>query len=172
MFGDGRRELQRTDVLRGIDRADKFVDVTGIPQGLDAARGCARADGHQLAALPPDLLDALGIVVRRDRPLHQTYVVRTLHRRPRSFGKVGDLHRARHGQQFVFGIEQTQLAAVARSELEHGDLRFFRPLEFMLSYQSSHLLVRKDWAVFADEIGTVLAMPTESHRAFHVSLHR
>ena len=89
------------------------------------------------------------------------------------FREIDDIDGAGHAQQFVFGIEQAELAAVAGGELEDGDAGFAaRLLEFIFSNQVRMRVVGEDGAVLADEVGPVLAVAAESDGAFHVAFHR
>ena len=60
---------------------------------------------------------------RRDRALHQRDVVRPLDHGPGGLGEVGDLDLTGQRDQLVLAVEQGQLAAVARGELPHRELR-------------------------------------------------
>ena len=109
---------------RGVDGADELVDVLPVAQGLDAAGGGAGADGDQLVAVAADLLDAAGVVVGGDGAFDQADVVGALQHGPAGFGEVGDVDGAGDAEEFVLGVEEAELAAVAGGELEDGDAGF------------------------------------------------
>src|SRR5579863_7258573 len=46
------------------------------------------------------------------------------------------------------------------------------PLDFCLEQHVLHTTVLEHWAIFADKIRPILAMPAHTHRTFHVALHR
>src|ERR1019366_2500664 len=75
---DDRRGLaQRGQVVgRGVDGARELGDVREVPERLDAARGRTRPDRDQGPRLAPDLVDALGVVRRRDGALDEGDVIR------------------------------------------------------------------------------------------------
>ena len=79
-----------------------------------------------IVRLGADLVNALDVVRRRDRPLDERQVVRPATMPLRGLREVGDVDRAGDGQQLVFAVEQAQLAAVARRELPHGERRVLR----------------------------------------------
>ena len=125
VIGDRRGSAQRLDVVGPrIDDRGELAHVLEIAQCLDAARGRARADGDEMLRGATDLMNALGIVRRRDRAFDERQVVWPAHHGARRLDEVRDFDLARDGQQLVFAIEQRELAAVARGELPHGQLRF------------------------------------------------
>jgi len=67
-------------------------------------------------------MNPLGVVRRRDRTLDQGNVVRTFDHGPRSLGEIRNFDLAGDTQQFIFAVEQAQLASVAGSELPNGKL--------------------------------------------------
>ena len=77
MLGNGGRRGEGLDVIGpGIDRADEFVDVGPISQGLDTAGGGAGADRDEKPALPANLANSPCIGSRGDRAFDQCDVVR------------------------------------------------------------------------------------------------
>ena len=70
------------------------------------------------------MLDPLDVVGRRDRPLDQADVVGPGDLLGAGLEEVGDLDRVGDGQQFVLGVQQRELAAVAGGEFEDGQLGF------------------------------------------------
>ena len=106
-----------------IDGSGEFADIGEVPQGLDAARGGAGANRHQMPRETTHAQDAFGIGGRRNRAFDQREIVRSAHHPPRRFREIGDVELLGDGEQFVLAIEQAQLAAVAGSEFPHCQAR-------------------------------------------------
>ena len=121
---DRGRGRERVDVFGSrVDDGRQLGHVPEVAQRLDAAGGGAGADRHQPARLAPDLLDPLGVVGRRDRALDQRQIVGPPDLGAGRFHEIGDLDRAREGQQLVLAVEQAELAAIAGGELPDRELR-------------------------------------------------
>src|SRR5262249_21192634 len=90
-----------------------------VPQGLNAAGGCTGANSDQESAPPTHIPDLLKLLWRTDRTFHERQGKFSLQRFSRCLQEIGDLHGAGHVQQLILAIEETELAAVARGELEH-----------------------------------------------------
>src|ERR1035441_884517 len=146
MFGDGGGEFQRIDVFRGgVHGPNKFIHILPVAQGLDAAGGGTGPNGDQRLRLPPNLLDAFGIVVGGNRSFHQCDVIRPLAHGTGGLGKIRNVKGAGYAQQFIFRVEQTQLATVAGSQLEDCDpwlASDFRAHIFPVAAASGH---RERW---------------------------
>jgi hypothetical protein len=122
VVGDGGARGERGDGgRRRVDGSQKLVDPAPVPQGLDATCRGAGADRDQKPALAADLADPLHVVGRGDRALHESHVVGPRHHLRPGLEEVVDLHAAGELEQPLLGVEQLQLAAVARGELEHGE---------------------------------------------------
>ena len=125
VVGDRRARGERVDEPgRCVDRRQKVVDAAPVAQGLDAAGRRAGAEGDEDAALGTDLVDTLDILGGGDRALDEAEVVRPGHRAGAGLEEVVDLHVLGQFEEPVRGVEQLQLAAVARGELEDRDPRF------------------------------------------------
>src|SRR5262249_42626980 len=91
MIADRRAGFQRVDVLRsGVDGARELFDVGPVPQRLNAAGRRARADGHQILALPANLLDPPGVMRRGDRAFDKADIVRASEFARARFQEVGN----------------------------------------------------------------------------------
>jgi hypothetical protein len=124
-----RGRLQRADELRRrVDQADEFAGILPISKRLDPAGSRARSNGDERLGPAAYFLDALCILMRGDGAFHQCEVVRPSPHGPAGLREVSNFNRSSYGQQFVFGVQQTQLAPVAGSELEYSDSRFFPAL--------------------------------------------
>ena len=95
---------------------NSFTSLKFLQRLNPASRG-ACTDGHERLRHAADLTDSLGVVRRRNRALDERQIVRAANPCARRLQKLRDLDRARHGEQFVFAVQETQLAAVAGSEL-------------------------------------------------------
>src|SRR4029078_3282864 len=114
VVGDRRRGLEGGDELRrGVDERDPLADVREVRPRLAAARGRAGADRYEQPRLGPYLLDALEVVRRRDRALHEGDVVRPIALAARRLGEVRDLDALGDREELVLAVEERALAAVA-----------------------------------------------------------
>jgi len=119
VVGDPRGRREARDVFGPrVDDAAVLLHVGEVLQRLDPSRRRARANRHESLRLRPDLLDPLRVVRRRHRPLDQGEVVGALEDRARSLSEVADVDRARDREELVLAVEDRELAAVARGELE------------------------------------------------------
>src|SRR5208282_6601940 len=101
--------------------------------------------GDQRLALAPNFLNSLGIVVGGDRAFYQSNVIGSLDHCAGGLGKIRNVEGSGYAQQFIFGVEQTQLTAIAGSELEDCDpwlASDFRAHIFPVAAASGH---RKRW---------------------------
>ncbi len=122
--GNRSRGAERLDILRaGIDRGGEGAHIGEIAQSLDTAGRRAGTDRDELFRGAPDGLDALPIMRCRDRAFDQRQVVGTADLAAPCLGEVRDFDSVGQGQQFVLAIEDRQLAAVARREFPHCELR-------------------------------------------------
>ena len=104
----------------GVDGPDVFVDVAAVAERLHPARRRACSDRHQEARALADRSQLFQLFRGGNRTLDEGDVVRAVvHRRGR-LGEVRDRDRAGQFEQRVLGVEQLELAAVARRHLEHG----------------------------------------------------
>jgi len=118
---------QRLDVLGlRIDDGQEFVDVLPVAQGLNPPCGGARPDGHHCLRHLSYAHDPLRVVRRGDGALHQREVIRPIDLAAGGLGEIGDLDGAGNLQEVVLGVEESQLATVARGEFPHGESRFER----------------------------------------------
>jgi hypothetical protein len=62
----------------------------------------------------------LSIFIRGDRTFDERDVVRTALQSAAGFGKVRNFDPITDGQQFIFGVQERQLAAVAGREFKDG----------------------------------------------------
>ena len=124
MGADRRRGRQRAQVFRmRIDCGRKLADFGEVAQRLNPAGGGAGPDRHQAARAPAHAQNALRVGRRRDRALDQRQIVWPRHYAPRRLGEIGDVDPLGEREQFVFAIEQAQLATIAGSELPHREFR-------------------------------------------------
>ena len=139
MGADRRRGRQRAQVFRmRIDCGCILAKVGEVAQRLNPAGGGAGPDRHQAARAPAHAQNALRVGRRRDRALDQRQIVWPRHHAPRRLGEIGDVDPLGEREQFVFAIEQAQLATIAGSELPHR--------QFRLSPSHSRHLTTPAWA--------------------------
>ena len=100
-----------------VDDPGERIDVVEVPQGLNAARGGASANRHEVLGIAADVLNSFDVCSGGDRALNEREVVGAGYPRAACFDEVGDLDPAGDRQQLVLAIQQRQLAAVARSKL-------------------------------------------------------
>src|SRR5208337_487536 len=116
---EGRDELGAR-----IDDAPVLLDIGPVAQGLNSTRRRASTDRDKKAAFLAHLDDAARIVGSGDTALHESDIVRPFEGAAPRFGKIGEIHLSRELEQFVLGVQELQLAAIARGELEYRDARF------------------------------------------------
>jgi hypothetical protein len=116
----------RDELGAGIDDALVLLDISPVAQRLNSARGRARADRDKEPAFFTDLDDAARIVGSGDAALDGD-VVRPFEGAAPRLRKIDEIHLSAELEEFVFGVEELQLAAVARREFEYRDARFHMP---------------------------------------------
>src|SRR5271166_4523443 len=123
VIGDGCGLLQRLDVVGpGVNDGNELFHVLEVTQRLNAAGGGASADADEEFRGATNAVDALGVVRRGDGALDQGNIVGALDYSAGSFGKVGDFNGVGDSKQFVFAVEEAELASVAGGELPDGEL--------------------------------------------------
>ena len=117
--------LERAHVLgRRVHGAHELVVLARrVAERLHPAARRAGADRDHDVGLAPDLPDLVLLLRRRDRSLDERDVVRTGFEAARRLGEIDDLDRAGELEQRPLGIEELELAPVARGHLEHRDAR-------------------------------------------------
>ena len=86
-------------------------------------RGAGSQADQEPAALA-DVADLVFLLGGGDRPFHQGEVKLAFEGPARRLEEVGDLDPIGDSEQFVLAIQQRELAAIARGELEDAQSRF------------------------------------------------
>ena len=97
--------------------------VEPVADRLDASRGRARTDRDEACVVRAQADDLLGLLRRADRALDEQHVERAGRAARRRLGELDDVEALGDREQLVLEVEEGQLAAVARGELDDADPR-------------------------------------------------
>src|SRR5208337_2771607 len=122
----GRGGERRDELGARIDDAPVLLDISPVAQRLNSTRGSASTDRDKKAAFLAHLDDAARIVGSGDAALDESDIVRPFEGAAPRLGKIDEVHLSRELEQFVLGVEELQLASIARGELEYCDARLHR----------------------------------------------
>jgi hypothetical protein len=121
---DGRGAGQRCDPLGvRVDAQPERVVVAPVAERLDPARRRAGTDGDEEACPAAELDDPLQVGRLRDGAFHEQDVIGSRRASGRGLRKVHDVEMLDDGEQLVLEVEERELAAVARGELDDPDAR-------------------------------------------------
>ena len=124
VVGDGRRHRERRDELRlRVDGGGPRPVLGPVADGLDAAGRRAGTDGHQGGRLAAQAEQLLELLLGADRALDEQDVERAGRAARGRLGKLDDVEPLGDREELVLEVEDGQLAAVARGELDDADAR-------------------------------------------------